>query len=332
MPDDRMHALAFETFGDADVLRYRELPDPVPAPGHALVRTRAIGLNFADVLRRRGQYPLAGTAPHVAGYEAAGEVVALGDGEGARPAWAPVVGARVAFADSPFAHAELVSVPLDRLIPLPDDIGFDTAAALLLQGLTAQYLIADSFPVRRGHDVLVHSPAGGVGGLLVQLLRAVGARVLGISSSPGKRDLALAAGCDAVRAYDGDWPAAVRAWSHDGAGVHVAYDAVGSTVGGSLAAIRHGGAVVCYGAAGGRPPLVDPWELMRDSKTLTGGDLWNVLTSREERVRRAGALFARVRAGALRVEVAGRFALADGAAAHRFLESRASAGKVLLVP
>lgn len=147
-----MQALVFEQFGGPEVLHVRELPDPVPAANEVLVRTRAIGLNFADIYRRQGHYHLDGDPPWIAGYEPVGEVVS------APASSAFAAGDRVAFADSPFANAELVAVPADRLIPLPDDIEFDTAAALLLQGLTAQYLLRDSHPIRCGETVLVRRP------------------------------------------------------------------------------------------------------------------------------------------------------------------------------
>lgn len=316
------------------MLAYREVPDPELAPGHALVRMQAIGLNFADVLRRRGTYHLAGHPPFIAGYEGAGTIVgvgeAIGDGSTASPTVA--IGDPVAFADSPFANAELVAAPVEKLIPLPDGISFDTAAALLLQGLTAQYLVRDSHAVLAGEDVLVHAAAGGVGLLLVQILRRLGARVFALASTEEKRAAALAAGASFVHATAGDWAAAARDWSKTGRGVDVVYDSVGSTLDASLEATRVGGHVVFYGMAGGDPKPVDPRRLMDGSKTLSGGDLWNVLTTRGERLQRAHELFGWVRDGSLRVRIAHRFALAEGAAAHAFLESRGGIGKILLIP
>ena len=314
-----MKALAFERFGGPEVLELKEIPDPVPAPGEALVRTRAIGLNFADVYRRKGNYHLKGSPPWIAGYEAAGEVVAVNGPSALKP------GDRVAFADSPFANAELVAVPTEKLIPLPDDIGFDTAAALLLQGLTAQYLVQDSHPLRAGETVLVHAAAGGVGLLLVQMAKALGARVIGLASSEAKRRAVLEAGADEALLSGSDWVSAAK-------GADVAYDSVGSTLLQSLEAVRTGGHVVFYGMAGGDPPPVDPRVLMDASKSLTGGDLWNVLTDQASRQRRSAELFSWVRSGALKVQVGARFPLAEGAKAHAFLESRASSGKVLLIP
>lgn len=318
-----MKALCFRGFGGPEVLRLEALPDPTPGPGEALIRTRAIGLNFADVYRRKGHYHLAGEPPWIAGYEAAGVVEAANGG-----ALGP--GARVAFADSPFANAELVAVPFEKLIPLPDDIPVDTAAALLLQGLTAQYLVRDSHPLKPGEQVLVHAAAGGVGLLLVQIAKLLGARVCALVSSEAKRAAALEAGADAARLYSGDWVQEALAWS--GGGVDVAFDSVGSTLPQSFAAVRKGGRVVFFGMAGGDPEPVDPRMLMDTSKSLTGGDLWNVLSSREARVARAGELFGWVRSGALKVRIARTFPLGEGAAAHAFLEGRGAIGKVLLIP
>lgn len=321
-----MKALCFARFGGPEVLEIRDLPDPEPRPGHAVVRTQAIGLNFADVYRRKGNYHLVGEPPWIAGYEGAGTVESTA-GEGPfRP------GDRVAFADSPFANAELVSVPFDKLIPVPADIPAETAAALLLQGLTAQYLARDSHAVRPGEWVLVHAAAGGVGLLLVQIAKALGARILGLTSSAEKTPGVLEAGADAVALYSEDWVGKARDLSGEAGGMDAAYDSVGSTLLQSFDAVRTGGHVVFYGMAGGDPPLIDPRMLMDTSKTLTGGDLWNVLRTAEDRRSRSAELFEQVRSGRLHVHIAARFPLAEGAAAHAFLESRRSSGKVLLIP
>ncbi|UPG93006.1 quinone oxidoreductase family protein [Luteibacter aegosomatissinici] len=316
-----MQALIFREFGSADVLKWETVANPSLKPGQVLVRTRAVGLNFADVYRRNGTYHLAGDAPWVLGYEGAGDIIS---DDGPFPK-----GTRVGFADMPFANAELVAVDADKLIPLPDDISYETAAAVLLQGLTAQYLVTDSSHPKAGQVALVHAAAGGVGLLLVQMLRAKGVRVIGVASSDEKRQAARDAGANEVFGYD-DLVARVLA-ATDGEGVHVAYDSVGRTLGDSLAATRTGGTVVFYGMAAGDPDLVDPRLLMDRSLTLTGGDLWNVLTSASERRERAAALFAQIRSGELRPKIAATYALRDGAQAHRFLESRGAIGKVVMV-
>ena len=305
------------------MLRWGEQPDPIPAVGQALVRMHSVGLNFADVYRRNGNYHLSGTAPWILGYEGAGVIEQPAAGDPLFP-----VGTRVGFADMPYANAELVAVDIDKLIPLPDDITFDTAAATLLQGLTAQYLVTDSYRVRRGDVAVVHAAAGGVGQLLVQMLKVLGASVLGVASSASKRAAVLAAGADAACGYDDLLAQAKQLGA--GRGADVVYDSVGRTLGDSLAAARIGGTVVFYGMAAGDPDPVDPRLLMDRSQTLTGGDLWNVLTSASIRRERAAALFAQIRAGELQPNIAARFALSEGARAHAFLESRAAIGKVLL--
>lgn len=318
-----MHALTFDRFGPAEVLRWTERPDPVPGPDQVLVRMHSVGLNFADVYRRNGNYHLSGSAPWVLGYEGAGVVETPVPGDTQFPA-----GTRVGFADMAHANAELVAVDRDRLIPLPDDIDADTAAAVLLQGLTAQYLVNDSFAVRPGDVAVVHAAAGGVGLLLVQMLKALGAVVLGIASSESKRDAVIGAGADVAVGYD-EWVDATRSLT-GGHGANVVYDSVGRTLPDSMAVTRIGGTVVFYGMAAGDPDPVDPRLLMDRSLTLTGGDLWNVLTGPAERRRRAAALFEQIRQGRVKPQIAARIPLRDGARAHEFLESRAAIGKVLL--
>src|SRR5579859_5464127 len=316
-----MRALVFETFGGPEVLHEAEVPRPVPTSRQALVRVEYAGLNFADVYRRQGNYHLAGTPPWILGYEGAGVIAELGgEVEGL------AVGDRVAFADSPHANAEFAAVDAERLIPLPDDIGTDTAAALLLQGLTAQYLVADSHIIRPGEIVVVHAAGGGVGLLLVQLAAQYGATVVGLASSEGKRAAAKAAGAAHVFGYD-DWKEAILS---DVGPADVVYDSIGATLADSLGVARTGGTVIFYGMAGGYPAPVDPRLLMDRSLTLTGGDLWNVLASAENRRTRATALFNAIRAGHLTVQIAATYPLTDGADAHRFLQGRGAIGKVLL--
>lgn len=319
-----MHALVFHEFGGADVLQYEQVPDPVPGPRQALVRMRAIGLNFADVYRRKGNYHLAGTPPWILGYEGAGEVVSAPAGCGLRP------GQRVGFADSPFSNAELCAVDVDRLIPLPDELSFETASASLLQGLTARYLCRDSYAIRAGDWAVVHAAAGGVGLLLTQMLRHLGARVVGIASTEAKRQAAREVGAEVVLPTD-DWLQAVQAVT-GGRGADVVYDSVGATLRDSLGAARIGGTVVFYGMAGGDPDPVNPRLLMDRSLTLVGGDLWNVLTTAGERRSRAAELFDWIRAGAVKVRVSRTHALRDGAQAHREIEGRQVIGKIVLRP
>jgi NADPH2:quinone reductase len=322
-----MHALTFSRFGGPEVLDWTALPDPLPAPGVAVVRTHAIGLNFADIYRRQGRYHLAGSPPWIAGYEAAGEIAAL-HADDAQSGWR--VGDRVGVADCPFANAELMLAPLEQLIHLPDRIDFDTAAAVLLQGLTAQFLSADSYPVRAGDRVVVHAAGGGVGQLLTQLAAARGAIVVALASSKEKCAAALQAGASIAIDSGEGWVERVRAALPDGA--DAVYDSIGRTLGDSLALARTGGTVVFYGMAAGDPDPVDPRVLMDRSLTLVGGDLWNVLTSAQARQSRADALFAAIIAGELNVSIAARIPLREGARAHALLEGRGVTGKLLLVP
>jgi NADPH2:quinone reductase len=287
---------------------------------------KSIGLNFADIYRRKGNYHLAGKPPYILGYEGAGIVEQVGTKvEGIR------LGDRIAFADVPFANAELVAVPEEKAIPLPKTISFEEASSVLLQGLTAHYLTKDSYSVQKKDVVLVHAAAGGVGQLLIQFAKLLGAKVIGLTSSKEKAVVAQEAGADVVFLYVDDWKLAVHEETN-GKGVDVVYESVGSTLMDSFAATRIGGTVVFYGMAGGDPALVDPRMLMDTSKTLTGGDLWNVLTSREERVARSNELFHWMEEGKVTVSKPTTFSLRDGQEAHRYLESRKSTGKILLIP
>ncbi|MCR8851035.1 quinone oxidoreductase [Rossellomorea sp. SC111] len=321
-----MKALVFEKFGGPDVLHYQEIDPPQLGPDDVLVEMKAIGLNFADVYRRKGNYHLAGDPPYICGYEGAGIVKQIGTNvKGIN------VGDRMAFADVPYANAELVAVPKEKAIPLPDDISYETAASLLLQGLTAHYLTKDSYRIKSGDTVLVHAAAGGVGQLLVQIIKILGGTVIGLTSSEEKRQAALAVGADHMFLYSEDWKQSVQDVTN-GNGVDVVYESVGSTLMDSFESTRIGGTVVFFGMAGGDPVSVDPRMLMDTSKTLTGGDLWNVLTSHEERVTRSHELFEWIQEGKLKVSEPTVFPLSEGAKAHEYLESRKSTGKILLIP
>lgn len=316
----------FKTFGGPEVLEYGDIADPAIGPDEILLSMKAIGLNFADIYRRKGNYHLAGEPPYILGYEGAGIVEETGANvQGIS------VGDRIAFADVPYANAELVAVPVEKAIPLPETISFADAASVLLQGLTAHYLTKDSYAVKKNDIVLVHAAAGGVGQLLVQIVKLLGGTAIGLTSSNEKAAAAKEAGADKVFLYQDDWKHKVLEETN-GKGVDVVYESVGSTLQDSFEVTRTGGTVVFYGMAGGDPALVDPRMLMDTSKTLTGGDLWNVLTSREERVARSNELFRWIEAGKVRVSEPTVFALRDGQEAHRYLESRKSMGKILLIP
>jgi NADPH2:quinone reductase len=321
-----MKALVFETFGGPEVLQYKEIADPIITDNEILVRSKAVGLNFADIYRRKGNYHLEGQPPFILGYEGAGIVEKVGANIHHIQA-----GDRIAFADVPFANAELVAVPLDKVILLPDEISFETAAAILLQGLTAQYLVTDSYAIQPGDTVLIHAAAGGVGQNLIQMAKLKGANVIGLTSSKDKAEVAFAIGADHVFLYEEQWVQKVKE-NTGGQGVHVVYESVGSTLQDSLEATKIGGTVVFFGMSGGDPVAVDPRLLMDTSKTLTGGDLWNVLTSFEERKIRSQQLFEWITDGMIKIHEPSIFALKDGAKAHALLESRKSVGKILLQP
>lgn len=319
-----MKALTFSTFGSPEVLQYIDVPEPTLKAGEILLQTKAIGLNYADVYRRQGNYHLKGEPPFIAGYEGAGIIVnANGTGEFKN-------GDKICFADVPFSNAEFVAVPAANAIPLPNDINFETAAAVLLQGLTAQYLTSDSYAVKENDTVLVHASAGGVGQLLVQVGKMKGARIIGLTSSKEKAIVAKHTGADEVFLYSDDWVNKVRHFS--GAGADVVYESVGSTLLQSFEAAKECGTVVFFGFAGGNPPLIDPRMLMDGSKKLVGGDLWSYLTGKEERRKRSDQLFNWILSGKIKIPPPAIFALKDGKAAHKLLESRMSTGKIVLIP
>jgi NADPH:quinone reductase len=316
-----LKALTFSVFGGPEVLEFIDVADPVLKPGELLVQMKAIGLNYADVYRRKGNYHLKGNPPFIAGYEGAGIVIeANGVTEYKN-------GDRICFADVPFANAELVAVPVSHAIPLPTEISFETAAAVMLQGLTAQYLTADSYAVTENDTVLIHACAGGVGSLLVQLCKMKSAKVIGLTSSHTKSEAALINGCDKVFLYSEDW---VRLSTAEN--ISVVYESVGTTLLQSFEAVKDTGAVVFYGFAGGNPPLIDPRMLMDGSKKLIGGDLWSYLISKEERIKRSNQLFKWITSSKIKIPEPASFSLSDGQKAHVFIESRKSTGKIILIP
>jgi NADPH:quinone reductase len=317
-------ALVFSEPGGVDVLRVEDVADPTPGPGHVLVRTHASGVNFSDILVRRGDAP----APsHILGLEGAGTVVAVGDGVDD----AIVTGDRVAWPMALSSHAELVAVPAAMAVPLPDDVEFDTAAAIIAQGLTAQYLVSDTYPLDSGHVVLIHAGSTGVGRLLVQFARHCGAKVFATTSSEAKFDAVRDAGAHEVFTYDG-FADKVRALT-DGAGADVVYDGVGAaTFEHSVQAVRRRGTVVLYGAASGYAEPFDLMMLRATSAYVTVPIFANYVTSRDELLTRSAQVFSLLKAGVLTPSIGGRFEYADAALAHSQLEGRAVLGKLILVP
>jgi NADPH2:quinone reductase len=311
--------------GGPDVLTLASVDRPDPGPGQLLVKVAAAGVNFIETYQRSGAYAV--ELPFTPGAEAAGTVEALGEGVAD---FAP--GDRVAFAEGRGTYGEFALVDADRALPVPEGVDLETAAALPLQGMTAHYLINSTFPVQSGHAVLVHAGAGGVGLLLIQLLKAKGARVITTVSTPEKEELARGAGADEVLRYEG-FADAVRTLT-EGTGVDAVFDGVGrETFEGSLRSLRVRGTLVLYGAASGPVP---PFDLQRlnggGSLFVTRPTLAHYLLSPEERRWRSEELFGAVVAGQLDVRIGARYALADAARAHEDLQARRTTGKVLLIP
>jgi NADPH2:quinone reductase len=322
-----MKLIRVERFGGPEVLRLGEGPDPSPGPGQIAVRVEAAGLNFIDVYHRTGLYP--NPLPFVPGLEGAGVVAGLGAGvtafrEGDRVAWTGILG----------SYAERVLLPADRAVSLPPGLGTDTAAALMLQGLTAHYLCTSTYPLAKGHTCLVHAAAGGVGLLLVQMAKRRGARVIGTVGTEAKAALAREAGADEVILYkEEDFLEAVKRLT-GGRGVDVAYDSVGKTTAEkSLDCLVPRGMMVFYGNASGPVPPIDPLSLSRKgSLFLTRPNLVHYIADRASLEARAGDVLGDAAAGRLRVRIDRKYPLAEVAEAHRALEGRQTAGKVLLVP
>jgi NADPH:quinone reductase len=321
-------AIQLTETGGPEVLQVAEIAAPQLGPGLALVRHTAVGVNYIDTYHRSGLYPLP-RMPHGIGVEAAGVVEALGDGVTGMK-----VGDRVAYVGgTPGAYAELCAVPADRLVPLPPSVSDEVAAAMMLKGMTVEYLVQRTFRVEPGMTVLWHAAAGGVGLIACQWLKTLGATVIGTVGSDAKAEIARAHGCDHTIVYTHeDIVARVRGLT-GGHGVPVVYDSVGkSTFQPSLACLAPRGMLVGFGNASGKPDPFDVLELSRrGSLYLTRPTLFDYVATRAELLASAQALFDRV-AGGLRIEIGQRFALRDAVAAHRALESRDTVGSTILRP
>ena len=325
----RVHAIRVHKTGGQEELRYEEVELGHPGAGEALVRHTAIGLNFTDVHFRTGRYPLTGF-PHVIGMEAAGVVEATGAG-----VTEVAVGDRVAYAsEKPRAYAQATVMPVTRLIRLPDWLDDETAAAAILKGLTAQYLIRGAYPVKAGETILIQAAAGGVGLIMCQWAHHLGATVIGTVSTDEKAALARENGCDHPVVYTKeDVVERVRELT-GAAGLPVVFDGVGgSTFETSLNCLRRRGTCVSYGTAGGLIPPFDLFRLNRmGSLYVTSAGLADYIAERGEMLARADDLFAVMKSGAVKVKVSARYKLADAAQAHRDLEARKTVGSVVLVP
>jgi NADPH2:quinone reductase len=328
MDSDLMRAVVAQRAGGPEVLEEVERPIPEPGPGEVLIRHAAIGLNFIDTYHRSGLYPV--TYPMVLGVEAAGTVEAAGPGVSRfRP------GDRVGYAPAPSGGYAAFSLrPADRVVAVPANIPFDLAAAALLKGMTAEFLLRRTFHVKQGDVVLVHAAAGGVGSILVQWAKALGAVVIGTAGSEAKLEIARRLGADHVLLTEQpDLADRVREITQ-GQGVPVVYDSVGKTTfDASLASLARRGLMVCFGNASGPPPAVEPLRLSRGgSLFLTRPTLHDYVVTADELDACAAAVFDVIGRGQVKVEIGQRFPLSEARAAHEALEARQTTGSTVLVP
>jgi NADPH2:quinone reductase len=322
-----MHAIRIDRIGGPDVLEFVDVPAPTPGPDQVLIRQRAAGVNYIDVYLRSGLYPL--KPPVILGREGAGAVEAVGAN-----VTEFAVGDRVAYTNgTPGAYAELNAVNASEVVAIPSGVDDDVACALMLQGMTAHYLVSDVYPLRKGSIALIHAAAGGVGGLLVQLAKARGATVIATVGTDAKAALAREAGADHVIVYaEEDFAAAIeRIVGHT---VDVAYDSVGKeTWERSLSVLRPRGMLVNFGNASGPMPAIEPQRLSQaGSIFFTRPTLVDFIRLRAERVARAKELFDLVLAGTLHVRIGAVYPLAGAEQAHRDLEARKTTGKLILRP
>ena len=322
-----MRAVRIHAPGGPEKLVYEEVPDPSPGPGEALVEIEAAGVNFIDVYRRTGLYPIA--LPAINGSEGAGTVVAVGPG-----VREVAVGDRVAYQGVLGSYAERAVAPANQLVRLPEGVSTKQGAVLMLQGMTAHYLACTTYPLERGDTCLVHAAAGGVGLLLCQIAKLRGARVVGTVSTSEKAALAREAGADEVILYvERDFEVEVKRVMA-GAGVQVVYDSVGlATFEKSLRCLARRGMMVLFGQSSGPVAPFDPQTLNRlGSLFLTRPNLADYVATREELLERAGQVMNWAREGRLRLRIALELPLSQAAEAHRLLEARSTAGKILLIP
>lgn len=320
----KVKGILIENNGGPEVLNLKEFDVPSPKAGHAKVRVHAAGVNFIDIYQRRGTYHV--PLPYTPGLEGAGVVEEVGEGvTDVKP------GDRVAYTGQPGAYAQYCNVPADKLIALPEELSFEQGAAFPLQGMTAHYLINEYRKPKQGDTVLIHAAAGGMGLLLCQWAKHLGARVIGTVSNETKAGIARQAGCDDVIIYtERDFVAEVKTMT-DNRGADLVIDGVGkSTFAGSLEAARLRGHVVIYGSASGPAEPIAPNMLQQRSLTLSGGSLFNYMQNREELLGRANDVLTGIRQGWLKLRIDHVLPLEKAAEAHQLLESRQSVGKVIL--
>lgn len=320
-----MKAIRVHQPGGLEALQLEEIPVPTPGEGQALVRLQAIGVNFIDIYKRAGLYSV--PTPFTVGEEGAGVVEAVGPGvAGVKP------GDRVVYSNVQGSYAEYAVVPADKLVQIPDGLEAKIAVAGMLQGMTAHYLVYSTYPLKAGETCLVHAGAGGVGLLLIQMAKRIGATVITTASSEEKRALAKEAGADYALPYEG-FDQKVREIT-GGKGVDVVYDGVGqSTWEGSLNSLRIRGMLVLYGQSSGPVPPFNPQILnQKGGLYLTRPSLWHYTQTRQELEWRAGDVMRWALEGQLKIRIGAEFPLAQAAQAHRALQSRETTGKVLLIP
>ena len=322
-----MKAIQVSQTGGPEVLTLVDLPVPEPKPNEAVVQIEAAGVNFIDVYFREGRYPA--PLPFVNGQEAAGVVVATGaDVSDVK------VGDRVAYTGALGSYAEYAAVPADRLVKIPDQLDFTQAAAAMLQGMTAHYLSHSTYPIKTGETALIHAAAGGVGLLLVQMCKLLGARVIGTAGSEEKAKIARDAGADEVVIYTGqDFETETKRLT-EGQGVHVVYDGVGKdTFAKDLNVLRPRGYLVLFGGASGAVPPFDLLELTKHgSLYVTRPSLQHYIATREELEQRSNDVLQMIVRGDLKLRIHKTYPLAEAQQAHRDLEGRKTTGKLLLIP
>lgn len=318
----------YET-GGPDVMRWEDVDPGSPEPGEALVRHEAVGLNFIDVYHRTGVYPLP-SLPATPGMEGSGVVEKIGEG-----VTEVAVGDRVAYAGiPPGAYAQVRRIPVHRLVKLPNGISFEQGAAMMLQGMTARYLLKGCYYVKKGDTILIHAAAGGVGLIVCQWAKHLGATVIGTVGSPEKAELARAHGCDHPVLYKGeDFSSRAREITN-GKGVDVVYDSVGQTTFmQSLDCLRPMGMMVSFGQSSGMVPPFDLGELAaRGSLFITRPSLMAYTADRKDLVDHAEDLFEVVQSGAVKIKVNQTYPLAEAARAHQDLEARKTTGSTILIP
>jgi NADPH:quinone reductase len=322
-----MKAIQVQKHGGPEVLMFVDVPAPTPKPNEAVVKIAAAGVNFIDVYFREGRYPAA--LPFTNGQEAAGTVTEVGaDVKSVKP------GDRVAYTSVLGSYAEYAAVPADRLVRVPDNVQLEQAAAAMLQGMTAHYLVNTTYPLKKGETALVHAAAGGAGLLIVQMAKQIGARVIGTAGTADKMRLARDAGADEVINYrEQDFEAETKRLT-GGKGVDVVYDGVGqSTFDKDFNVLRPRGYLVLFGASSGPAPAVDPIKLVqKGSLFLTRPSLAHYIATREELERRSSDVLGQVANGKLKLRIEHVYKLQDAQQAHRDLEGRKTSGKLLLAP